>query len=105
MKERKAEVRQESVDMIHDFIRRGIRERATDIHWEPHLEHSKKEELSIRFRIDGILKDVERLSADTSNLLSIINAIKLMADMDPTDRRHQQDGRDPPSHTGSPRTT
>lgn len=100
MKERRTEVRQESVDMIYDFIRRGIRERATDIHWEPHLEHSKKEELSIRFRIDGILKDVERLSADTTNLLSITNAIKLMADMDPTEKRHQQDGRFTFAHEG-----
>lgn len=93
MAERRTEVRQESLDMIYAFIRRGVKERATDIHWEPYVEFNKKEELSIRFRVDGILKDVERLSAESTNLSSVVNAIKLMANLDPTEKRHQQDGR------------
>ena len=92
MAERRAEVRQESLDMIYDTIRKGIKERATDIHWEP-FAASGKEEIVIRFRVDGILKDVEHLVEDKTSLSSVVNAIKIMASMDPTKRRNQQDGR------------
>lgn len=92
MIERRAEVRQESLDMIYNFIRRGIKERATDIHWEPFLEGGR-EEIVVRFRIDGILKDIERLTEEKTNLGSVVNAIKIMATMDPTKRRREQDGR------------
>jgi len=47
----------------------------------------------VRFRVDGLLKDVDRLTQGKTNLGSIVNAIKLMANMDPTQRREQQDGR------------
>ncbi len=92
MLERRTEIRQESVDLIYTFIRRGIKERATDIHWEPFVEASK-ENLIVRFRIDGILRDVERFSDDKTKMSSMINAIKIMSDLDPTKKRSQQDGR------------
>ena len=92
MVERRSEVRQEVLDMIYNFIRRGIKERATDIHWEPFAE-GDREEIIVRFRIDGLLKDIERISADKANLNSFVNAIKIMAVMDTTRKRTQQDGR------------
>ncbi|HQP91527.1 MAG TPA: GspE/PulE family protein [Candidatus Omnitrophota bacterium] len=92
MIERRAEVRQESLDMIYNFVRRGIKERATDVHWEPQ-SNMGKDEVVIRFRVDGILKDIERVSDEKTNIASIINAIKIMAGMDPTKRRYKQDGR------------
>ena len=92
MAERRAEVRQESLDMIYDTIRKGIKDRATDIHWEPFVS-AGKDEIVIRFRVDGILKDVEHLMEDKTSLPSVVNAIKIMASMDPTKRRNQQDGR------------
>lgn len=92
MAERRAEVRQESLDMIYNFIRRGIKERATDVHWEP-SSSAGKEELVVRFRIDGILKDIEHISEDKTNVGSIVNAVKIMSNMDPTKRRNEQDGR------------
>ena len=92
MVERRSEVRQEVLDMIYNFIRRGIKERATDIHWEPFAE-GDREEIIVRFRVDGLLKDVERISADKANLNSFVNAIKIMAVMDTTRKRTQQDGR------------
>ncbi|MFH0878056.1 MAG: GspE/PulE family protein [Candidatus Omnitrophota bacterium] len=93
MVERRTDIRQETLDMIYSFIRRAIKERATDIHWEPCREFGHEEELTIRFRIDGILRDIERFSDQHTNLTSLVNAIKLMASLDPTERRHQQDGR------------
>ena len=92
MVERRSEVRQEVLDKIYNFIRRGIKERATDIHWEPFIE-GDREEIIVRFRIDGLLKDIERISADKANLNSFVNAIKIMAVMDTTRKRTQQDGR------------
>ena len=92
MVERRTEVRQESLDMIYNFIRRGIKERATDIHWEPWVEGTKNE-IVIRLRVDGVLKDIERLSEEKTSLASIVNAIKVMSGIDPTKRRNEQDGR------------
>ena len=92
MAERRTEVRQESLDLIYNFIRRGVKERATDIHWEPFVQN-EKEEIVIRFRIDGILKDMDRLDEDKMKIGSLINAIMLMGNMDPTKRRTEQDGR------------
>jgi type II secretory ATPase GspE/PulE/Tfp pilus assembly ATPase PilB-like protein len=92
MKEWRQEIRQESLDTIHSFIRRAIKERATDIHWEPHVEASQ-ESLVVRFRVDGILRDIDRILNDNARMMTLISAIKLMAELDPTDRRHQQDGR------------
>ncbi|HAJ57161.1 MAG TPA: type II secretion system protein GspE [Candidatus Omnitrophica bacterium] len=92
MVERRSEVRQESLDMIYNFIRRGIKERATDVHWEP-SGYAGKEEIVVRFRIDGLLKDVDRIPEEKTNVASVVNAIKIMSDMDPTKKRTEQDGR------------
>jgi len=92
MVERRQDVRQETLDLIYTFVRRGIKERATDIHWEPYSENMN-EGLIVRFRVDGLLKDLERFSHDKTNIGSMVNAIKLMAEMDPTQHREQQDGR------------
>ncbi len=92
MFERRQDIRQETLDLIYTFMRRAIKERATDIHWEPYVE-DKKEGMVVRFRVDGLLKDVERFTNEKTNIGSIVNAIKLMANMDSTQRREQQDGR------------
>jgi type II secretion system protein E len=71
------------VDML---IRNAVRERATDIHIEP-FERT----LRIRYRIDGVLHEVpapaKRFHA------AIISRIKIMANLDITERRKPQDGR------------
>ncbi len=92
MFDRKQEIKQESLQEIHNFIRRALKERATDVHWEPYVENDR-DLLVVRFRIDGLLKDVERLSSEQFTAASVINAIKIMANMDPTKRRNEQDGR------------
>lgn len=92
MIERRGEVRQESLDMIYNFIRRGIKERSTDIHWEPSGTVGKIE-IVVRFRVDGLLKDVDRIQEEKTNVSSVVNAIKIMSGMDPTKKRTEQDGR------------
>lgn len=74
------------VRLVNLLISRAVEARASDIHVEP-LEAK----LRVRYRIDGILRDVEtppsRLRA------AIVSRIKLMARLDIAERRLPQDGR------------
>ena len=63
----------------------GIRVDATDIHIEPH-----EQEYVVRARIDGVLRDVRQLDAETGK--GVISAVKVIADMDIAERRRPQDG-------------
>lgn len=71
------------VDML---TRNAVRERATDIHIEP-FERS----LRIRYRIDGILHEVPAPAKRFHP--AIVSRIKIMANLDITERRKPQDGR------------
>ena len=82
----------DSLNLIGRIINNAVSERATDIHWEPFISEEKPE-LVIRFRIDGVLRDVERITKDNPNFDSIINAVKIMGGLDPTKRKREQDGR------------
>ena len=83
---------EESLGFINSVMNKAIRDRATDVHWEPFVAEGRPE-LVVRFRIDGVLRDVERVVKEKSLLDSLINAIKIMAGLDPTKRRREQDGR------------
>ncbi|MFC1708514.1 GspE/PulE family protein [Candidatus Omnitrophota bacterium] len=81
-----------SLQFIKGILNKAIRDRATDIHWEP-LVDSERIELVIRFRIDGVLQDVDQSIKTKPQVDSVINAIKIMGTLDPTKKRKQQDGR------------
>lgn len=68
------------------LVHRAIQQRASDIHLEP-----SPSGLQIRFRIDGLLRQIETISPETSK--KIIIALKVMANMDITLHRIPQDGR------------
>lgn len=72
-------------DMVQAILERATAARATDIHLEP-----QEGRLRVRFRLDGILHDVTNLSASMGE--DVISRIKVMADMDITERRKPQDG-------------
>ncbi|MEN8159326.1 MAG: GspE/PulE family protein [Myxococcota bacterium] len=61
-------------------------QRASDIHLEPRDDHAV-----IRFRIDGILHDIEKLPTKVHGAVS--SRIKVLARMDIAERRRPQDGR------------
>jgi len=61
-------------------------ERASDIHLEP-----RDQDAVIRFRIDGILHDIERLPIPVH--AAVTSRIKVLARMDIAERRRPQDGR------------
>jgi len=71
--------------LIDTVIQAGINSRASDIHMEPQYP-----EMRVRFRIDGILHDI--ITVPKSVEQSAVSRIKVMADMDITERRRPQDG-------------
>ena len=74
------------VKLVNLFITRAVESRASDIHIEP-LE----DELTIRYRIDGVLSDIE--SAPKKLQAAIVSRIKIMAKLNIAERRLPQDGR------------
>jgi type II secretory ATPase GspE/PulE/Tfp pilus assembly ATPase PilB-like protein len=72
---------QAALRMMSDALGR----RATDIHLEP-----TKDEVAVRFRVDGILNATEPFSRPMGE--SVINIFKVLADLDITEKRKPQDG-------------
>jgi type IV pilus assembly protein PilB len=68
--------------LIFDAIKQG----ASDIHIEP-----KEKQLKVRYRIDGILFDA--MSPPHSMHAAMISRLKIMANLDISERRLPQDGR------------
>jgi len=63
----------------------SIEKRASDIHFEP-----ERDSFNVRFRIDGLLQQFETLNKYLQD--NIISMIKVMSDMNITERRLPQDG-------------
>jgi general secretion pathway protein E len=74
------------IRLVSLLITNALDMRASDIHVEPF-----ENKLNVRYRVDGVLHDVEsppkRLSA------AVISRIKIMANLDIAERRLPQDGR------------
>ena len=89
------ETREESIeDLVQDapvvktlnmILEQAIRERASDIHLEPQLKRVR-----IRFRVDGVLRDA--MSLPPSALDPLISRVKILAEMNITERRRPQGG-------------
>ncbi|MCD8342825.1 MAG: GspE/PulE family protein [Oscillospiraceae bacterium] len=75
-----------AVRFVSSVIKRAVLQSASDIHIEPH-----RNELAVRMRIDGRLRDV--LSAPESVKRTVVSRIKVMAGMDIAEHRVPQDGR------------
>ena len=74
------------IRLVNRLILNAIELRASDIHFEPF-----ESEFKVRYRIDGVLNDVE---APPKRLQSaIISRVKIMAKLDISERRLPQDGR------------
>lgn len=74
------------IKFVNSMISRAAEYRSSDIHLESHDEF-----LKIRYRIDGVLKDIDRVVAETAS--AVISRIKIMADLDIGEKRLPQDGR------------
>ncbi|MDE0002124.1 MAG: type II secretion system ATPase GspE [Rhodospirillaceae bacterium] len=74
------------VRLVNRLVQRAIEARASDIHIEPF-----ERRLKVRYRIDGVLKDVEAPPAGSA--AAVVSRVKLMASMNIAERRLPQDGR------------
>jgi len=73
------------VNLVNNFIARAVSRGASDLHFEPY-----KSMYRVRFRIDGILHDIDFLPLNIQ--LSIASRIKILAGMDIAESRKPQDG-------------
>ena len=74
------------VRLVQETLLVAIRDKASDIHFEPF-----EEEFKIRYRIDGVLYEMS--PPDKRLALPIVSRIKVMSKLDIAERRLPQDGR------------
>ena len=75
-----------AIKYVNQIFVNAIQERASDIHIEP-----QEKELKVRFRIDGVLRDVA--TAPRSFHSRLISRFKILSSLDIAERRLPQDGR------------
>jgi type II secretory ATPase GspE/PulE/Tfp pilus assembly ATPase PilB-like protein len=85
---------QSIVSRVESLLNDAIKHRASDIHLEP-----TRDELRVRFRIDGILIDQKSFSAELSS--AIVARLKILASLNSTERRIPQDGKFHAMHDGN----
>ena len=74
------------VRLINSLFEQAVRSKASDIHIEPYAD-----ELRVRFRIDGDLREITSLPK--SNLSAVVTRIKIIGKMNIAEKRVPQDGR------------
>ncbi|WP_233550933.1 GspE/PulE family protein [Amnibacterium setariae] len=81
------------VRFVNLLISQAIQDRASDIHIEP-----GESQLRVRYRIDGVLKETQSVATAIQN--GVISRLKIMAELDISERRKPQDGRISVMHQG-----
>jgi len=76
------------IRMVNQLIQRAVESRASDIHIEPFVD-----QLRVRYRIDGILKEVE--APPVRSTAAVVSRVKIMSKLNIAERRLPQDGRIP----------
>jgi general secretion pathway protein E len=71
---------------VNSLMFQAVKERASDIHIEPN-----EKDVSVRFRIDGVLRLHKR--ANRQYMPSILSRVKIMAGLNIAEKRLPQDGR------------
>ena len=74
------------IRLVNLIVQRAVEQRASDIHIEPF-----ENRLKVRYRIDGVLHDVE--SPPAASTAAVISRVTIMAKLNIAERRLPQDGR------------
>ena len=74
------------IRLVNQIIAQAVEQGASDVHLEPNGT-----DLRVRFRIDGVL--VESTTVQRRMVLGVISRVKIMSDLDISERRVPQDGR------------
>jgi type II secretory ATPase GspE/PulE/Tfp pilus assembly ATPase PilB-like protein len=85
---------QSVIHRVESLLNEAIEHRASDIHLEP-----TRDDLRVRFRIDGLLVDQKPFSHQLS--ASIVARLKILAHMNSAERRLPQDGKFYLMHDGN----
>jgi type IV pilus assembly protein PilB len=75
------------VKLVHQLVAQAVEAGASDLHIMP----DEGDELRVRFRVDGVLRDVT--SVPRRMAAGVVSRVKIMADLDIAERRVPQDGR------------
>ncbi len=75
-------------ELVDQILEEALRLRTTDIHFEPYADAIK-----LRYRIDGILQTIPVPGELRPLYTAIVSRLKVMAELDISDRRFPQDGR------------
>ena len=81
------------IKLVHSIIAQAAERGASDIHFEPqpHEHESSGRELRVRMRVDGVLS--EEMTVPKRMVAGVVSRLKIMADLDISERRLPQDGR------------
>jgi len=74
------------VRLVNGLLSGAIANRASDVHLEPQGSFVR-----VRYRIDGML--YEQMTIPSNHLAACVSRLKVMADLDISERRRSQDGR------------
>ena len=74
------------IRMINALLLEALRERASDLHFEPYEARA-----AVRFRIDGMLRDA--IEPPRALHAALVSRVKIMAGLDIAEKRLPQDGR------------
>ncbi len=75
-----------TIRLVNSIVERAATERASDIHLEP-----AEKEMVVRMRVDGMLRNVLTVPKELEG--SVISRLKVMGNMDTSERKIPQDGR------------
>jgi type IV pilus assembly protein PilB len=81
------------IKLVHSIIAEATERGASDIHFEPQLDEQGRagRQLRVRMRIDGVLAD--SATVPSRMVGGVISRIKIMSELDISERRVPQDGR------------
>ena len=75
-----------TVKLVRSIIAQAISQGASDVHFDP-----DDGELLVRYRVDGMMRDVTRIPARQA--ARVISRVKILSELDIAERRASQDGR------------
>ncbi|GHB03253.1 ATPase, T2SS/T4P/T4SS family [Modicisalibacter luteus] len=75
-----------AIRLVNAIILEALRLGASAIHIHPRTHH-----VAVSYRIDGVLQD--KIQIPLALMMSVVSRIKMMAELDITQRRHPQEGR------------
>src|SRR6201992_286881 len=75
-----------TVKLFNSLLSRAVTQGASDVHFEP-----EPREMRVRLRVDGVLEEIARIPARM--VPGVVSRIKIMCELDISERRLPQDGR------------